>query len=139
MRPTQDELDRCEGDCDLPRTIDSLSGLSGLLTNTEAKIQHILEGPGSNAYKCILLKQEQTLFYQDARQVVGFQLDGLVEMIGKLGDDQCPVAEYKFNRELIKNGRREKVVRDKGRSILVDGVRYYPSGSVDESYGPTPQ
>jgi hypothetical protein len=59
-------------------------------------------------------------------------------MVGKLGEDANPVAEFKFNRELIKSGQREKMVRDKGKSIIVDGVRYYPSGLTEGSYGPTP-
>lgn len=128
MPYSDDDLNKAVGECLLPKSIDSTRGLSGLLENTEKKIQHILEGPGSNVYKISLLKQIQASYYADVRLVCGWQFDGLLDILGKLSVDEIlPIPEFHFNRSLIKSGEKNKPSQSLGKAIVVDGITYYPS------------
>lgn len=128
MPYTDEDLNRAVGESILPKTIDSNRGLGGLLENTEKKVQHILEGPGTNTYRITLLKQVQASYYADVRTVCGWQFDGLLDILGKLGPDEVlPIPEFHFNRSLIKSGEKNKPSQSLGKAIVVDGVTYYPS------------
>jgi hypothetical protein len=132
MIPTQEQLDQCVGDCDLPKNIDTVLGLKGLFTNTEVKFNAILDGPGNNHYKARLLRQLLTSYEEDASRILSFQIRAFVEMVNKLGDDVLQIPELRINRHLITNGIREKPSTSTVRkNVIINGITYKPTCDAD--------
>jgi hypothetical protein len=129
MIPTTQSIEQATGLVELPAHLDTATGLRGLFSNTEDKINHILEGPGSNNYKASLLRVIETTFLNDAKIIINWQLGEFVNLISRLNEDVLSIPEFRFNKILIETGKTEEEENNQAasRCIIVDGITYYPT------------